>query len=243
MKDEKLSLNQLQAVDGVLHIKHETVETEKLIYENRHAIDGTISAPGNFIAKRKDQDDEKRSNVCYSYRDRYISLTTNENYDERENHGGYDIKGQLIKNPLIAELCINTNKIFGVAELTKHLRFKSLYFASKDQYEKVINNLQRFKAKVDAEITKINDQKGNIEDTYKVTLNSNAELSFKIKCPVFIGQPDKIFLVEVACEARNRNVEFWLESVELVELEESETKQIIDTELARFPETFVFIEQ
>ncbi len=239
MEKQILNLNKLRAKNGEITVVQRTDEKKKIHYSKAVVISGTISAPGNFIQKRKDQDKKERCNVQYSYLERYITLTTNEKFAEL----GYEIEGKLTKNPIIDQLAINTNKIFSIAELTKHLRFNSLYFSSKEQHGKIIQELQRFKAKVESEITKINDQKGNIEDTYKVTLNSNAELNFKLTLPVFIGQPNKTFLVEIACEARNRAVEFWLESTELVELLNSDTVDIINKELERFPEEFVFIEQ
>jgi hypothetical protein len=244
MEKEILRLNQLEAKDGVLKLQHENIEQTKLIYPHRVAIAGTISAPANFIAKRKDQDPELRSNVQYSYQGRYIKLCTNETNEDNEAHTeGYNINGALTENPQIAALQINTNTTFTISNLTKHLRMKRPFFADNDQYERLIQKLQNFSAKVNADINQINDRKGNIEDSYKVTLNSNHENQFHVFMPVFIGQEPRKFNIEIACEARDRQVIFWLESTELLILLEKDTKGIIDAELKRFPEGFVFIEQ
>lgn len=240
----KLDLNKLRSKDGILRLQNETIETEKLIYENRVSITGTISSPANFIVKRLNQDDEKRSNVQYSYRSRFIKLETNENFSAFPGHvSGYNIIGALFENPLIKDFEINTEKTFNISSLTKHLRNRKPWFADEKEYEDLILRLQSFTAKINGEIKQINDRNGNIEDSYKTTLESNHQNRFNVKMPVFIGQPDQTFKVEIACEARNRTVEFWIESTDLLVLLEKDTKAIIDTQLARFPESFVFIEQ
>lgn len=236
---EKLDLNKLEAKDGVIKVVHLTEEAEKLFYEKPVTMAGTIKAPGNFIEKRKDQDEELRSNVTFSYRNRVIMLETLENWKEF----GYNIKGELIVNPEIKYFGINENRMFTVKEMVKHIRMRKFLFESEQQHQRVLEALQNFTAKVDTEIKKINDQRGNIEDVYKTTLKSNAELAFSLKMRVFIGEEEKIIRIEVACEADNSAVRFWFESPDLIILLEADTKAIIDAELKRFPETFVFIEQ
>lgn len=244
MQKDILRLNQLEAKEGVLKLQHENIEETKLIYPHRVDISGTISAPGNFIAKRADQDDKLRSNVQYSYQGRSIVLTTNEHNEENGKHTtGYCIQGNLSVNPQIADFGINTEKLFTVSALTKHLRMRRPFFNDADQYERLIQKLQNYTAKIDAEIKAINNRNGNIEESYKVTLGSNHENQFKVNMPVFIGQPTKVFNIEIACEARDRQVVFWLESTELLDHLEKDTEGIINEQLKRFPGSFVFIEQ
>jgi hypothetical protein len=243
---EKLDYNTLQGKDGVLRIQHENLPTPHLptLHEEEPvALEGTISAPANFYNKRTAEIKNEKSHVTYSYRDRTITLITKEDYSQL----GSEITGQLTVNPAIAELGINETKTFFVGELVKHIRKNKFYFHDKAQHEKIVNALQNFSANINSEIKKINTNNGNIEDLLKVTMKSNAELSFKAVLPVFIGQELKVFDVEIACAADSNAVKFWFESPALHELLQLDTKQIIDGELERLKtdskDELVFIEQ
>lgn len=243
MEKEILNLNKLEGKDGVLRVQHQTIETPRVHKHDTVNIDGTISAVGNFIEKRLDgdkpQDDLLRCHVLFSYRNREITLVTREHVPSL----GSQIGGKLVINPDFEKLGINTTKIFSVKELTKHVRMNRFFFESKEQHEKILHGLQNFTAKVNADIKKINDNRGNIEDVYKTTLQSNAELSFNVLMPVFIGEPAKSIKVEISCEADNSAIRFWLESPDLIELTQKDTKSIIDAELQRVPKQVVIIEQ
>lgn len=239
MEKEILNLNKLESKEGVLTVIHQELKTPKVFEESGVIIDGTITAPGNFISKRKDQDDIKRSNVRFSYRERFIMIETQEQFDEK----GYCIRGELKVNPDFKILGINENRMFSVKELTKHIRMNSFFFESKEQHKKIVEGLQNFTAKVATDIKKINDNRGNIEDVFKTTMQSNSELTFNVFMPVFIGENAKSIKVEIACEADNSAVKFWLESPDLIEHFSKDTEAIINNELKRFPEEVVFIQQ
>lgn len=242
MTTEKLDLNKLEAKEGILHIKHETLPTQKLetVHEEEHvALAGTISAPANFWEKRADTVNKLKSHVKYSYRDRLIILVTEENYSKL----GEEIKGSLIINPEFNNFGINKEMTFSVKNLVKHLRMNKFLFADQEQHAKVLNSLRNFTAKVETEIKKINDDRGNIENLYKTTMESAVELNFNVLAPVFIGEKAKSFKVEICCEADNSEVKFWFESTDLLNLLKQDTETIINDELKRFDKTLVFIEQ
>lgn len=242
MEKEILNLNKLEAKEGNLLIQKQTLPSphlEKLHEEEAVCLSGTIKAPANFYSKRTAEIDNLKSHVKYSYRERKITLITIEDYSEL----GSEITGMLIVNPEFSEFGINTSKMFGVAELTKHIRMNKFLFESKEQHAKIVQSLQNFSARVNADIKKINDNRGNIEDVFKVTMDSNAELKFNVLMPVFIGEEHKSINVEIACQADNSAVKFWFESPDLVELLKKDTKTIIDSELKRFDDALVFIEQ
>ena len=107
----------------------------------------------------------------------------------------------------------------------------------------MIDQLQNFSANINSEVKKINTNNGNIEDLKKITMKSNVELNFDLLMPVFIGEENKKFNVEIACNADSTSIKFWFESSALFELLDKDTKSIIDAELSRFSEELVFIEQ
>lgn len=239
---QKLDLNRLEAKEGTLKIVHEvlpTQELEKLHEEEPVILTGTISAPANFYTKRTGEINNLKSHVKYNYRERKIELVTIEDFSEL----GSEITGKLTINPVIKELGINEDKTFFVSDLLKHIRKNKFYFSDAGQHKNIVTGLQNFSATVNAEITKINNNKGDINEVLKVTTKSNAELTFKCKLPVFIGQETKSFDVEIACAADSNAIKFWFESPALFELLELDTKSIIDGELLRFNDELVFVEQ
>jgi len=243
---EKLDLNKLEAKEGVLTIQHQTLPTPhqlKLHEEEAVVIYGTISAPANFYTKRTVEINNSKSHVLYNYRERKIKLTTIEDYSEK----GSEIEGALIVNPAIKQLGVNQENTFFVSDMVKHLRKNKFYFENPESWKKVIDQLQNFSANVSKEIVKVNTQNGNIQDVKNITVKSNLELNFKLKMPVFIGEKEEIFPVEIACDADSAQIKFWLESPDLIMLLDQNTKVIIDAQLKRLEEDskneLVFIEQ
>lgn len=238
---EELELNKLKANDkGELTIIKRT-DDKKIIHAHQPVeIIGVITAPGNFIEVRKAQDKFERSHVLYSYRDLYIKLITRENVETL----GSEITGKLIKNPDLDKLMLNSQRVLNNRELTQLLKFNRVFFNDKDENGTVVTNLQRLKVSAQQFIEKLEAEKGNEKEYFEIKVgDSNVDLSFVLNMPVFIGQPAKKFKVEICYRVRERNVEFWLESVELADLLKAESEEIINKELERFPKEIVKIEQ
>lgn len=241
---EKLDLNKLEAKDGKLTVKHihQELETPKVEYAQTVNLNGTIQAPGNFIAKRQPEHNHLKCNVQYSYRGLYIKLRTEEDWPTH-----YQIEGTLKPNPDLAKLKVNhdasQNWKMNINDMYNSLRFAKYFFAKPEQYEKVVSQLSKFSVSANKVITAENDNKGNVKDLYEIKSNSNIDLTFDLNMPVYIGQSAKTFRVEIAFNVRERSVDFWLESPELAEILLADAQDIINAELKRFPENYVFIEQ
>lgn len=242
-KDQKeiLHLNKLESKEGVLKVDHTYENIQQKIYHEITGVslEGDIKAPGNFITKRQKQALEKRCHVLYNYREGYIKLVTKENHPLK-----YNITGKLMEHPWLTALRINVKgATTGVKELTDLLKKYRFLFADRAENTKIIGNLQKFRVEATKFIETHNDNAGNQKDYFEVKASSNIDLEYVLKMPVFIGQPEKTFKVTVCYNVRERNIELWLESPELIELLADESQKIIDEELKRIPETFVFIEQ
>lgn len=237
---EKLNLNQLTAnAKGEVLIVHRE-DNAKIVHAKKPlALEGTITAPGNFIVNRKDQEKFDRSHVKWSLSNLYITLVT------RENHPlAYEVTGRLIKNPEIEKLCVNTKKTQSVKDLAQLLRFNKYFFADGDQNIKIVENLMKFKVTAQTHIEKEEATRGNEKDIYEIKgVDSNIDLTFELNMPIYIGQAPKKFKVEILYKIRERNVEVWLESPELADLWRSNAEEIIQTELKRIPDDIVKIEQ
>lgn len=246
---EKLSLNQLQAKDGRLEVHHTSQEFESptLREEKPVEIAGTIQAPGNFIEVRDkagvdgvNQEDHARTHALYNYREGFIKLHTRENFQ----NDGYTIKGQLTRNPKIADLKINVTSPYRNAnELAQKLKFNKVYFQDAASCEKIVQNLMRFTLNAEKEIKAWNDERGGVTESFVMKNESNVDLFFNLAFPVFIGQPKKPFRVDIRYDVREKGIDLYLESTELEELLVNDAQLIIDAELKRLPDTIVRVEQ
>lgn len=248
---EKLDLNKLEAKDGELKVTHvhQTLETPKVFYKKTVQIAGTITAPGNFVEKRfkglskevvvsEDQHERERTNVQYSFSNGEIVLRMSENEEVF-----YEVSGKLQKNKDIEILKINTGSKLSVQDLSNHLRMKRFFFSDKDQHARLMQNLQTFKVEANKVIEAQNDNRGNARDLYEIKNTSNVDLSFDVTLPIFVGEPQKRFKVEILYAVRERAIEVWLESVEIEEALKADAQGIIEKELQRLPKEFVFIER
>lgn len=249
---EKLDLNKLEAKDGELKIIHRQDEALKVHYETAVALSGTISAPRKFLEERgKDgigsgagddaQQPIKRSHILFNYRDLYIQFKGNENHPL-----SYSINGKLTVNPQLKELEVNTGKRFSSKELSQHMKFKRFHFLSKEECNKMVADLQSYKAKLSTEIEKeFNNQTGSKRDLYDVkVLNDGKPLGFVLNVPLYIGFAPVKFPVEINIDIQGKEIYFWLESADLVEALQEHAQRIIDEELKFFAgKGYVLIEQ
>jgi hypothetical protein len=233
----------LESKEGVLIVEHKTEEIQKKLYHEIHKVDldGTIQAPGNYVEKRAEVKEQTPRDLChllYSYQKRYIHLVCRENHPLK-----YTIKGQLVENPYFAELNINKGKRYEVKDLTSLLKKYRFLFSDREENSAIVKNLQEFRLEASKVIEASNNQRGDQKDLYEIKAKSNVDLSFNLLMPVFIGQPKKKFKVEICYDVREKSIEVWFESPELIELLDDDTVKIIDEQLKRFPSEFVQIEQ
>lgn len=108
-----LRLNQLaHNKNGEVLIVHRR-DDKKIIHETDPPhIDGTITAPGNYIKNRPTQFEHDRIHILWSLAQLYIKIKTKEHYPTLS----YEISGQLTKNPDLDKMCLNTKKMLTVKE-------------------------------------------------------------------------------------------------------------------------------
>lgn len=122
--------------------------------------------------------------------------------------------------------------MFNREELIKLLRFNRIWFADPSQHDTLIKAYQAFSAEVNAKIGKESDTRGNVDNSYKKTVTTNVPDSFVLNIPVFKGMAKRKFRVEIAIDSTDASTKFWFESVELAELIQVESEQILNAELA-----------
>lgn len=235
-----ISDNNTSADNGKVIIIREGEAPKQLdvLKPNKVHIAGTISAPSEFYNKRKKLHNPDKCHVLYNRNKGELTLVVDENY-ENDN---YKITGRIEDNPDLKAFKINTQSMFGVKELMSILKFNRVHFVDKDANAKIVLSLQNFKAKIEKTLADTSDNRGTDEKSKLTKLEHELEESFQLFMPIHKGGKAWKFVVDICLSATSSDVQVWLESKELKELQDTSTDAMIDAELKHF-EGIVCIEQ
>lgn len=226
-----------------VEVKVETSEKEIIVREGAAAnvydpetvsVSGTIHAPADFAEKRKSKIEPLKTNVVADYTKKTIVLTVNEDSKFKTT-----ITGTLDDFPELKDMSINGKKTFSHRELLDLIKFKGSYFKNKEQHVKLLTDLKNFDAKVNQEFQNANDFKGAQATKRIVDIKTNIGLEFILAIPVFTGGEVISFMVDICVDINNGGVIFWLESVELHDLQTKTIEEEFKTQLARLGEYII----
>jgi hypothetical protein len=204
-------------------------------------IDGDIKTVSSFIEKRKlvgfdgvMQNGDAGLQTINS--DRVLVTVDKEKLSillqlDPENEYGTEVTAKLSFTPELEQFFINKNKLFNREELIKLIRFNKIWFADPEAHDKLLKAYQSFTATVNANIGKTSDTRGNIDNTYKKTVETNVPDSFVLNIPIFKGMDKRLFRVEIAIDSTDASTKFWFESVELNDIIQIESQAILEKEL------------
>jgi hypothetical protein len=191
-------------------------EADPIKHEKSLLIDGTIDAPAQFL-KGKDIDPKKAHLRIFN------QLGKLELYiQDTDPHTSHTITGSLKKNADLAEFNINSlTHRFGVADFLRFVKTKRYFFANKEQHAKLISNMQSWSAKIETVLEQSNDQKGNsnFKIEQKVRAVEGFVDRFELNIPIYQGDVNLKFTVEIGLDPKNTAVQLYLFSDELFELE------------------------
>lgn len=237
MENQKIDFNVMGDASEINVRNGELPKLPALIKFNKV---GALTAPGDFYnfkyAKGNPPECQFPKNgmiVEYSYEALTIAYYENIYSDT----GGVIIGGQLKLNPDLAVLCINGKKTYSPVELSDRLKMLSLLFESREAWQNTVKNLKNFTAEATRRVEEMNDDKGNKISNALQTLKTSFDLFFTLSCDIFTGiEMKKSFKVEINISSRSNAIDMWLESVELKEIIDIESKNLINDELIRFGE-------
>jgi len=216
-------------------------DAEKIMYKTAIDISGVLSSPSEFYKKRveKGLHDKNKCHIIFNKNKGTIMLVVDEQY-KSEN---FVIRGSLVENPDLEAFGINSScTIRSVKEAMNFLKMNRLFFTDKDLNHKIVASLQNFKAKVEKEIENSNDLRGNEKVSKMQKLETDLAESFELSIPIYKGQPNSVFAVDILCHVNDNGVNIYFESRGLKELNDSTRSSMIDKELESFKE-IVCIEQ
>lgn len=205
------------------------------------SVSGDINTIRNYLQKR-------RLDAGYStqgvYPDKAIVYTDKPNRTitidiDPENHYGAKVKGALLINPDLQQFGINSQKQYNREALVKLLRFTKRFFSSADVHLNVLSSYQTFKASAKTEHENSSDQRGNRANHFVKLVDTTLPTTFVLCMPIFKGQPDEKFLVEICLDVTDGGAHFWFESPELEEIMALRTEEIFEDQLKEFSDLVV----
>lgn len=171
-------------------------EDEALVIHEEKAIkiSGTIYSPVRWLEKRLPE--PLSAHVLVDRDAMSVQLIT-----EERNHFSNSITGRLEFHPAFKKFGINAGSYITPAAMADKIKMNRSFFESKSEAMALVSILKNFKAKIDADIERSDDNKGNRKVLVQQMVSSNIPDSFKMVLPIFKGQKPKTIEVEVYIEA------------------------------------------
>lgn len=146
-------------------------------------IAGVIFAPLNFLDKRVKDIDQHKAHIIVCRDNLQILLVINE--DDAYNRG--KVLGKLEFSEIFKKLGINTSKAWQPEQLGQFLKLNRSFFADKTAGMTVVSALKSFTAKVNQDVARETNEKGNRTLQFKQAVDSNIPEKFKMRLPIFSG--------------------------------------------------------
>lgn len=191
----------------------------------RVQIDGNIDAPKRWLEQRIEGINQKATHIKVNEDDKTITLVIDEN-----NYYKTVIIGQLLMSKEYNKFKLNSGEYITNFEMADLIRMSRASFANKDVAIRLTSDLRNFKAKIDGEIEKSDNARGDTRLLRAQTVESNLPKSFELMIPVFKGLPAKSIAVEV--DIRADDLACTLVSPHAQEVVDTIVKDIIKDELS-----------
>jgi hypothetical protein len=200
-------------------------------YNNKNVlIIGNIDAPSRFIEGRKQDFDGSARHCMVSKTDGQIELIIN----EQSHTDSYIVRGKIEIAKKFKALAINETKPYTPEELANKLKLLRSLFSSNLEHATICATLRNLKAKINADIEKADDRKGNVERNFRQTVESNMPDAIKLQLPLLEGEEPTEIEVNVILEANgNSGINCYLESVDAAEMIEQQFALRVEQEVEK----------
>lgn len=157
-------------------------------------ISGTLDAPARWLETRMRLGlvNQGTNHVLVDRENLSITLQCNEN-----NHYGSKIQGSLIVSPEFKRFGINEGEYITNFEMAELFKMNRSFFETKAVAMKLVTELQNFRAKVDKDIEKSDNNRGDKRLLINQVVQSNLPDAFNLQIPIFKGTPKQTINVEV----------------------------------------------
>lgn len=156
------------------------------------SVSGIINAPYMYLFQRVQKLNQKECLICVDRDKMTIKLSVNET-----DPYGPTITGSLELHPLFVLFGINADKWMSNIEMAKLFKMNRSAFEVQAQAMNLVAELQNFRAKVNREVEKLGDNRGNKTDLLVQVVESNLPDRFNLCIPIFKGTKKQTIEVEV----------------------------------------------
>ncbi|PPL04920.1 hypothetical protein [Parapedobacter indicus] len=156
-------------------------------------IAGILDSPFRFLQKRVGEIDQKKAFITVNRE----SLTITLDFNEDDPYSNGQIVGVITEHPTFKKFGINSGHYRTTYEMAELIKMNRSAFENIQVAMKLVHELKNFKAKVEKDLEKNNDDRGNRKILLQQTVESNVPEKFKVVMPIFKGMPKETFEVEV----------------------------------------------
>jgi len=156
-------------------------------------IGGIIDSPFRFLQKRVSEINQKKAHILVNREKLYIELV----FDEDNAYEQGKVIGLISEHPTFKKFGVNSGNYVTTFEMAELIKMNRSSFENRQQAMELVSALKNFKAKVEKDMEKNNDDRGNRKVLLQQTVESNVPERFKLVMPIFKGMPKETFEVEV----------------------------------------------
>lgn len=171
-------------------------------------IKGVIYAPLNFLDKRVKDIDQHKAHILVCRDKLQILLVINE--DDAYTRGR--VLGELSYSQIFLKLGINDGKAWIPEQLGQFLKLNRSFFVNREENMKIVAALKSFSAKVNQDVQRETNEKGDRSFKFKQAVDSNIPEKFKLKIPIFSGGDSVEIEVETYATIDGTDVSIHLQS-------------------------------
>ncbi len=164
----------------------------------RVVIAGVIDSPADWIEKRLTTFDHMHAHLIVDREKLRIKLRIDE-----KDHFATEISGSLTESEQFIKFGINNGDYITNFEMANLFKMNRTCFETQATAMKLVSELMNFKAKVERDIEKADNNRGDRKALIAQTVQSNLPDRFNLYMPVFKGTPKQSFEVEVYVNAND----------------------------------------
>lgn len=197
-----------------------------VILPNKLELHGDYTAVMEWLRVNKSTLDKHVA--VFSYDSNVMSLDVN---TKPQFEDSIIVSATLRHNRELEAFGINKEKFYSKKDLEKLVKMNRFFFKNADENAKLLIALSKLNLKVEALINDEKDKRGNTNQGYSQNVTSDMPLDFTMSIPIYQGLPNSTFRVEICFDVTDRSIRFWLESVELKELQMDLADQIFKPQI------------
>lgn len=238
---EKISEKIIENVieNGVMKIQILTGEAPEQHNNQCVTIMGNIDAPSRFIQARHKDFSGIARHCLVSETEGIIELIIN----PQSKTDMHRIIGEIKVSKKFNDLGINNNsKSYQPEQLHQKLKLMRSYFPDKSSHTSLCKELKNLTAKIQREIEDHDDERGNVKQKFRQTVESNIPNEFIMSLPLIEGEPPQDISMSINLVASGTStILCYLQSMDAADIIEETFKKRIEEEVEKLQKHTVVI--